>query len=685
VPSVDRRRFLTLAGATAATAWLPSIARAASIEPASVTGTLRDIEHIVVLMQENRSFDHYFGTLRGVRGFGDPRPVLQSNGKPVWHQPSGSGDVLPFHPTAANLGLQFIKDLDHSWNGTHQAFDGGKYDAWVTTKSAGTMAHLTRDDIPFHYALADAFTICDAYHCSLLSSTDPNRYYMFSGYVGNDGTGGGPVLGNEEAGYSWTTYPERLQNAGISWKVYQDAGTGLNGAGGWGWTGDAYIGNYGDNSLLYFDQYRNATPGSPLYERARTGTSAATGESYTARLRADCLAGELPQVSWICAPEAFSEHPNFPANYGAWYVAQVLDALTANPDVWSRTALLVTYDENDGFFDHVVPPFPPASAARGLSTADVTQDLFTAGTPAGYATGPYGLGPRVPMIVVSPFSRGGWVCSQTFDHTSILRFIGQRFGVGEPHISPWRRTVCGDLTSAFDFSRADTSAPALPSTTGYEPPDHDRHPDYVPTPPAQPAMPRQEPGLRNARALPYTLAVDTHITGGRMQFDFINQGAAGAAFHVTSTHRSDGPWPYTVDAGRTLSDTWAMPSDPDAHYDFAVHGPGGFYHRLSGTIKGLGPRATARNNSDGTVTVTVINTTGHTVTYTVNDAYGSITGSKHTIDTGYEVILRIDTSGAHHWYDISVTCDTDPGFVRRFAGHVETGQASTSDPGTLTT
>ena len=202
------------------------------------------------------------------------------------------------------------------------------------------MAYLTREDIPFHYALADAFTICDAYHCSMLSSTDPNRYYMYTGYSGNDGKGGGPVLGNEEKGYGWTTFPEILEQAGVSWKVYQDTGTGLDAAGGWGWTSDAFIGNYGDNSLLYFNQYRNAQPGNPLYDKARTGTNVKAGDGYFDQLKADVLAGKLPQVSWIAAPEAFCEHPNWPANYGAWYVSQVLDALTADPDVWSRTARL---------------------------------------------------------------------------------------------------------------------------------------------------------------------------------------------------------------------------------------------------------------------------------------------------------------------------------------------------------
>jgi phospholipase C len=212
---MDRRAFLQLLTAGAATAAFPaSIARALEIPANHATGTIRDVEHIVFLMQENRSFDHYFGTLRGVRGFGDPRAVRLPSGDPVWKQPhkDGEGYVLPFHPPTpessdAGLGLTFLEDLAHDWTTTHAAVNDGRHDRWVPSKSATTMAHLTRSDIPYHYALADAFTVCDAYYCSLLGPTDPNRYHMWTGWVGNDGVTGGPAVGNEESGYSWTTYP----------------------------------------------------------------------------------------------------------------------------------------------------------------------------------------------------------------------------------------------------------------------------------------------------------------------------------------------------------------------------------------------------------------------------------------------------------------------------------------------
>src|SRR3984885_12076479 len=210
--AMDRRAFLQLLSTGAASAAFPaSIARALKIPANNATGTIADVEHIVFLMQENRSFDHYFGTLRGVRGFGDPRAVRLPSGDPVWNQPNGATPVLPFHPTAPNLGLQFFEDLPHDWKTTHLAWNGGKYDGWVPNKGTSTMAYLTRNDIPFHYALADAFTVCDAYHCSFLGPTDPNRYLMWTGWVGNDGKNGGPVLDNAEAGDDWSPDPEALQ------------------------------------------------------------------------------------------------------------------------------------------------------------------------------------------------------------------------------------------------------------------------------------------------------------------------------------------------------------------------------------------------------------------------------------------------------------------------------------------
>ncbi|MFE0355568.1 phosphocholine-specific phospholipase C [Streptomyces nigra] len=682
MPEVNRRRFLQIAGATTAfSALSSSIQRAAAIPAHQRTGSLEDVEHIVVLMQENRSFDHYFGTLRGVRGFGDPRPVRRDDGKPIWYQSDGAKDLLPFHPDADDLGMQFLEGLPHGWSDGQQAYGGGKYDRWIPAKGTTTMAYLTREDIPFHYALADAFTVCDAYHCSFIGSTDPNRYYLWSGHTGNDGTGGGPVLGNDELGYGWTTYPERLEKAGVSWKIYQDIGDGLDAAGSWGWISDAYRGNYGDNSLLYFNKYREARPGDPWYDKARTGTDAKAGDGYFDRLRADVQAGTLPQISWIAAPEAFSEHSNWPSNYGAWYIARVLDALTSNPEVWSRTALFITYDENDGFFDHVVPPLPPRDASRGRSTVDVTLDLYPGD--ATRTAGPYGLGPRVPMLVVSPWSKGGYVCSETFDHTSILQFMERRFGVEESQISPWRRAVCGDLTSAFDFSRKDSRPAGLPDTDAYEPPDRERHPDFRPTPPTEGGLPRQERGLRPSRPLKYAPSVDGRVdaAAGTFRLAFASGAKAGAAFHVTSGNRADGPWMYTTEAGKDIADTWNS-AYSDGSYDLTVHGPAGFFRAFRGTNTVAGPEVTARHRGDD-IELRFTNAGRSSVRLRIADGYGGRPATV-TVRPGVTVRRVFGLAASRRWYDLTVTADGDRAFLRRFAGHVENGRPGVSDPATLT-
>ncbi|WP_250537332.1 phosphocholine-specific phospholipase C [Caballeronia sp. AZ10_KS36] len=695
----NRREFLRAAMQTAGAATALNIVplgirQALAIPANNRHGSIEDIEHIVVLMQENRSFDHYFGTLRGVRGFGDTRAVRLANGNTVYHQPiaAGAGDVLPFHPGASNLGMQFLQDLPHDWVSGQGAFNGGRYDQWVPFKGTTTMAYLKRDDIPFHYQLADAFTICDAYHCSTNTSTDPNRYYMWTGYVGNDGTGGGPVVDNAEAGYGWSTFPEVLERAGISWKIYQDVGTGLDAKGSWGWTQDPYIGNYGDNSLLYFTQYQNAQPGSPLYEKARRGTNAAAGEDYFTQLRQDVQAGTLPQVSWIVAPEAYSEHPNWPANYGAWYVDQVLQVLTSNPDIWSKTALLINYDENDGFFDHIVPPFPPTSSANGLSTVDTSLEIFPGSQK--YAAGPYGLGARVPMIVVSPWSRGGWVCSETFDHTSVIRFIQKRFGAShrlpEPNITPWRRAICGDLTSAFDFRNPNRGMPTLPGTASYAPPDKARHPDYVPVPPVVGAMPKQEPGVRPARALPYELFVRTHANASQrtVAFDFVNTGAAGAVFLLYRQGSTDAPRTYTVEAKKRLADHVA--TNADGSYDFVVHGPNGFLRRVAGKAaashswwsreEALPEVAEGYDVANGNLQLRLKNTGSGPCTFSVTNDYEPSKTVTRRVAGGETAQLYLDLRASHGWYDVRVRVDTDSAFARRFAGHVETGCDSMSDP-----
>ncbi len=693
----DRRNFLKLLSSGALSAALPSsIARALEIPAHNRTGTIADVEHIVVLMQENRAFDHYFGSLSGVRGFSDPRVARFSNGDPVWYQPDGKGGfVLPFRPDLSNLGLTFLEDTDHSWNKTHIAWNEGVYDGWVEQKGSISMTYLTRQDIPFHYALADAFTVCDDYHCSLLGPTDPNRYHMWTGWVGNDGSGGGPVLDNAEVGYDWSTYPERLVKGGISWKVYQDQGAGLDAADFWGWGPNAYIGNYGDNSLLYFHQYQNSLPGSPLNEGALTGTNiktlAGTNPQVAPHLvdqfRADVMGNRLPQVSYIVAPEAYCEHPNWPANYGAWYIAQFLDALTANPEVWSKTALFLVYDENDGLFDHRMPPTPPMNRAQGISTIPTTNEIINGN--ASFMDGPIGLGVRVPMIVISPWSKGGYVSSEVFDHTSLIRFIEARFAEGnreliESNITPWRRAVSGDLTSAFNFRAPNNKIVALPDTSAYVPPNQNRYPDYVPPVPSNQVMPVQEPGTRPARPVPYELRVHGAVDVAAGSFG-ITFGCSGktAVYQVRSGNSTLGPWTYTAGTGDEVTDWWPIAGSGLSGYDLSVYGPNGFLRSYRGSLAGSSTVQLAVHVSyhkeRNAVTLSGVNRGKGQVNVRVLDVYSGKSNSTE-LKAGAEWEKTYELNPTFGWYDLAITVESDSTFRYQLAGHVETGEESRTDP-----
>jgi phospholipase C len=687
--TTDRRTFLKLLGAPALAAGFPAdIARALLIPANSRTRTIKDVAHIVILMQENRSFDHYFGTMRGVRGFSDPRAAKLPTGEPVWQQPYNAGSLLPFRPNVENLGATFLPDPPHGWNDTHAAWNDGRYDRWVPNKGVTTMTYHTRRDLPYHFALADAFTICDSYHCSVMGPTDPNRYHMWSGWVGNDGAAGGPVITNAELGYDWSTYPERLQRAGISWKIYQDVGVGLDAGGFWGWTEDAFIGNYGDNSLLYFHQYQLAPAGTPLADRAKTGTNLLANNRDPNKLvelfRDDVRRDKLPQVSWIVAPEAYSEHPNWAPNYGAWYASQFIDALASNPDVWSRTALFLNFDEEGGFFDHMIPPTPPQSRAQGLSTVQTTNEIYPGD--ATHPSAPYGLGIRVPLIVISPWSRGGWVNSQLFDHTSLIRFIEARFadehpGLVESNITPWRRAVVGDLTSAFDFRTPnDAKRLVLPGTDAFEPQDLTRQPDQVPVPPSNPNMPGQEPGVRPARPLPYALhAHGERMAGGSFRIEFANIGQAAAVFQVRSANPADAPRSYTVEAGKSVADTWPATG---GLYDLSVYGPNGFFREFKGrtTRAAANIDVRAEYDDDGrAIALEISNTGAEQARITIGNGYTQKKATR-ALEPGEVLAKRWTLAPTFGWYDLTITVDEDAQFAYRAAGHVENGEESISDP-----
>jgi len=431
--------------------------KAAGIAPAG--SDLGAVEHVVFLMNENRSFDHYFGSYKGVRGFDDHSSGSLGVFSQSW--PGGAAtELLPFHLDTANSDAECTFDLSHEWSAQHMCWNGGTLDRFVATHTMAqfegpqngvlTMGYYTRSDLEFWYALADAFTIADGYHCSVMGPTHPNRLHALSGTLDPEGHEGGPVIITNSSpsaigSASWRSMPEELESKGISWKVYNPPGIGYQ-------PSSPLSIAISDNILLYFKRHVQ-DPSSSLYKKA-------FGPIFPRDFARDVANDTLPQVSWITPPLGFDEHPPAPPAAGMWFTHQVLSALVSNPKTWSKTVLFIMYDENDGFFDHVAPPVAPAGTPGEYLTVDPLP------SPAQDVAGPIGLGFRVPLLVVSPFSRGGYVCSDTFDHTSQLRFLETRFGVKAPNISAWRRSVTGDLTSTLHLGTPDASVPPLPVTHG---------------------------------------------------------------------------------------------------------------------------------------------------------------------------------------------------------------------------
>jgi phospholipase C len=383
-------------------------------------------------------------------------------------------------------------------------------------------------------------------------------------------------------------------------------------------------------------------------------------------------ADTLPQVSWIVAPYKVCEHPSAMPAAGEDLTARLIAALAANPEVWAKTAIILNYDENDGFFDHMPPLVPPIGEAPGKSTVALDAEL--------YEGVPVGLGPRVPMIVVSPWTKGGWVNSQLFDHTSVIRLLEARFGVPEPQITPWRRALMGDLTSVFDFEAGDRKPnPGLPDASGLPARALVQATLPTPRPPSAPTtLPRQEPGGRPARALPYAFEASVRMENGDVELTIANTGAAGAGFTLYPTQGGQGgPWSYAVEAGKTLQDH--LPAGPGG-YDLTLHGPNGFLRRFRGG-ENEAIEVTCRPDAEGGVLHVLLRNTGAApVTVMTANAYSSGKVRRLALAPGMEAQDAWSVVGADHWYDVSVTLAEDPLFLRSLAGHIETGRPSRSDP-----
>ena len=669
---------------------LPASLRAVLDTPPPAGDPLDVIEHVVILVQENRSLDHYFGTMRGVRGFADRSVVRQqaaeadaadaeaagSKARTLFEQPDGEGGVVLPRP----VDEKAIVGTPHDFVSGHEAWNGGRSDEWIAAKGPWTMSYYEREAIPFYYALADAFTVCDAYHCSVLGPTVPNRNYLTSGTTGFEPWGARAIENDaydrpDHPGYGWTSYAERLQDADVSWVVLQEwdnyGCNNLEFHECFVEIGRKVLAGTGFESLRFFyeDLYvSDAVRQKELLAQLADGVAnldSAERSLYDRALRREPVGGlmdafraaveggTLPRVTWLIPSTAECEHPDSgtDAATGVALAERLVEALAASPEVYAKTVFLITYDENDGFFDHVPPPVPPP------------------GTPGEEYVGdwPIGLGMRVPMTVVSPWSRGGYVCSETFDHTSVMRFLERWTGVEEPNISAWRRSMCGDLTATLGMSSAPSSKPAG-DVLGEALRDAFRD---VSRPASPDGLPPQEPGVRPARALPYQPDVFLTLAG---ELVISNGGSAPYQLAVYADRfRTDGPWRFDVPAGGTVTDAFYA----EGEYDVSCYGPNRFLRRFTGEA-GSGSTVTSWIR-DGVLGLVLVNNGDLPAVFTVESAVYQAETRTYEVASGASVedvwhVVR-DAAG---WYDLTVTTDVDAAWSRHLTGHVETGRDSVS-------
>ncbi|MEP7143585.1 MAG: phospholipase C, phosphocholine-specific [Ferruginibacter sp.] len=832
-----RRSFLKKAAILTGSAGLlnslpPSIQKALAINPA-LGSSFYDAEHIVFLMQENRSFDHAFGTLQGVRGFNDPRAITLPDKNKVWLQTNKEGDTYaPFRLDIKDTKITWMGCLPHGWDNQVDARNEGKFDKWLDVKHSGqkefdamplTMGHYSRADIPFYYSLADAFTVCDQHFCSSLTGTTPNRLHFWGGTIrGKQEAAEQANVWNGDADYdhevSWKTYPERLEENGISWKVYQNeisAGVGLEGE------SDSWLANFGDNPLEYFTQYNvrlaaeyianlpkrqvalqqkiidlgqkiksqpaddreTAKLGKQLTNiKQELGTVIKEQKIYTKekydsltpseknihdkafsnnhndpffhqltplqykegetrrelnipkgdilhQFREDVNKGELPTVSWMVAPQFFSDHPDSPW-FGAWYVSEVMDILTANPEVWKKTIFVLTYDENDGYYDHVPPFVAPnpykANTGKVSEGIDTTLEFVTNDQQSQkqYAReSPIGLGFRVPLVIASPWTRGGFVCSEIFDHTSSLqfleKFLEKKSGkkIKETNINEWRRTACGDLQSVFrPWNGEKIMKPVFLEKEKFI---EDIHKAKFKEAPANykklskkeiaeinqyghlsSLMPGQETGTRPSCALHYELYVNGNLDKQQKKIaisfkagkTLFGDNAAGSPFYVYAIHPYEQQewrtWNYAVRAGFEEQDEWKLAGFENGDYRLRVHGPNGFYREFAGNEHEPGINIACNyewskinpQRLTGNISLVIINNESKAVTVEIKDHSYKTALQKKLIPPNTTITIILNQSKSYGWYDFGVTVNGNYVFEKRFAGHVETGMVSKTDP-----
>jgi phospholipase C len=818
----SRRDFLKaaslLAGGAGMAGVIPeSVKRAFAIEP-TLGSTYKDAEHIVILMQENRSFDHTLGSLQGVRGFNDPRAIRQANGNSVFLQTSSAGETFaPWRLDIKDTKITWMGSIPHSRNSQVDAWNEGHHDRWIDSKRSGnaayghipiTMGHYTREDLPFYYALADAFTVCDQNYCSAMTSTTPNRLFFWTGTVRDEQHSGSRVfMRNDQimiGGQKWKTFPERLQEAGVSWKFYQNELTrtsGLHGEEG------SWLGNFGTNVLEAFaayniPAYHYAEPNlqkelaireeripktqellakttdpkmkAKLEQKLKRDEldrealsrqlAAGSGKELYAKLspqqqvlhdaafvvnvndphyrsletlkfdgqemdvpkgdilhqfRDDVQNNKLPMVSWLSSPAHFSDHPTSPW-YGAWYVSEVMDILTRNPEVWKKTIFILTYDENDGYFDHAPsyvaadPQLPETGkASSGIDTSleyTYKEDELAQGVSHEEArSGPIGMGFRVPMVIASPWSRGGWVNSQLFDHTSMIQFlegfVKDKTGktVHETNVSEWRRAIAGDLTSCFRTHTADDAKLDYLDRDKFviqirEAKDKELPANFKALTAEQIAevnqklaasqwMSKQESGTRPANSLPYELYADGTLSADGKRFVLTMK--AGTAVHGTKSmgapfnvYLRDGgkmvAGTYAVKAGDTLTQSFPV---NDGKYSIDVHAPNGFFRSFNGTVNvPVTVQAMYEHQGrrqSGNIALQVKNSGKTPVQIVVKDHSYGLAPVMRSVAAGAVENVVMWSGKSHGWYDVSISVENAE---VRYAGRVETGATSITDP-----
>lgn len=806
-----------------------SIQRAMAINPAPGSNFL-DAEHVVFLMQENRSFDHTFGTLKGVRGFNDPRAITLPNKNLAWLQTDHNGDTYaPYRLNIKDTKATWMSALPHGWSDQADARNNGKYDGWLIHKQSPvraykhlplTMGYYDRNDIPFYYALADAFTVCDHNFCSSLTGTTPNRLHFWTGTIrGKQSTEARANVWNDDVDYNnwadWKTFPEVLEDHGVNWRIYQNelsVGCGLNDE------EDAWLANFTDNPIEWFSAFNvrmhkahrvhvakaipvlkekiadweNTLSKNPndekladmlkdaretlkqyeeeikvfteeayqklsareksLHERAfSTNTGDKDYHSLETlnykdgdedrtinipkgdllyQFRKDVKAGKLPTVSWLVPPAAYSDHPGSPW-YGAWYLSEVLDILTKNPEVWKKTIFILTYDENDGYFDHLSPfvandPSNPKSGKSsagidtGLEYVTMAQEERDGRSKRRARQSPIGLGYRVPMVIASPWSRGGKVNSQVFDHTSSLQFLEKwlshklKKNVHTPNISDWRRTICGDLSSVF--TPYNTSVPALPFHEKDAMIEQIYNAKFKALPAGQrklseteiaainkaphlhPLLPQQEKGIKPANAIPYELYAEANMENGQLNMQLtaankaFGKASVGAPFSVYTPGKYEGEVcalrSYTVKAGDTLQDTWEVKSFENNNYLVRVYGPNGFFRQFQGNQNDPSLQValqyqaarTGKHRLTGNVELVIENKGAQAQTIVITDNAYKNTGVARTVEAGARVVVLLNLEKSKHWYDFTVKVNGAAVYEKRYAGHVEVMAESFTDP-----